>query len=363
MLRTDEIIDSDNLTYDPQAVTGIGLIYYQALNGHLSIVKKQFLAVQLMDMDGWYLSNWSSTMWGSPYVAILGGIIEWLLYVKLHFYRSLLIQIFTPLACLAAPQSLGNQVYVSIAQCLSHAQYTHRDSIEVAKSVIHSATSFVISPLTRKSTWSQASSPSCYYAWWSPAGPYWPSWRGTWLGSVSLQPGQFRCLWGLLMGFRSMIWVNSITHNFICWVYACSDIKSALNLAPCFDISLYELPSSLALKMLDVNFLPSLPPNDIERASQVRLANTCGFPFILWRSDQLILQAYGVPNPSRPIDEIRRLQQELFDIQKLPEAWGLVIPLLNHQDENVQFFGAHTYVLDKMSLCGIEAEAGSKCPS
>ncbi|KIK52851.1 hypothetical protein GYMLUDRAFT_179628 [Collybiopsis luxurians FD-317 M1] len=76
--------------------------------------------------------------------------------------------------------------------------------------------------------------------------------------------------------------------------------------------------------MLDASFLPTLPPNDIERASQ------------------LILQAYSVPNPSTPIDELRRLQQELFDIQKLPEAWGLVIPLLNHQDENVQFFGAHT---------------------
>ncbi|KAF5368680.1 hypothetical protein D9757_010224 [Collybiopsis confluens] len=76
--------------------------------------------------------------------------------------------------------------------------------------------------------------------------------------------------------------------------------------------------------MLDASFLPTLNPNDIERASQ------------------LILQAYGVPNPNTPIDELRRLQQELFDIQKLPEAWGLVIPLLNHQDENVQFFGAHT---------------------
>ena len=53
------------------------------------------------------------------------------------------------------------------------------------------------------------------------------------------------------------------------------DLKSALtsNLARCFDISLYELPSSLALKMLDLNFLPSLPPNDIERASQVRQFN------------------------------------------------------------------------------------------
>ncbi|KAF9073098.1 ARM repeat-containing protein [Rhodocollybia butyracea] len=76
--------------------------------------------------------------------------------------------------------------------------------------------------------------------------------------------------------------------------------------------------------MIDVGFLPSLPPNDIEHASH------------------LILQAYGTQKTVTPIDELRRLQQELFDIQKLPEAWGLVIPLLNHQDENVQFFGAHT---------------------
>ncbi|KAJ4473110.1 armadillo-type protein [Lentinula aciculospora] len=76
--------------------------------------------------------------------------------------------------------------------------------------------------------------------------------------------------------------------------------------------------------MLDVSFLPSLPSRDIERASQ------------------LILQAYGIPSHNTSNDEIRRLQQELFGIQKLPEAWGLVIPLLNHQDENVQFFGAHT---------------------
>ncbi|KAJ3980905.1 armadillo-type protein [Lentinula detonsa] len=76
--------------------------------------------------------------------------------------------------------------------------------------------------------------------------------------------------------------------------------------------------------MFDASFLPSLPSNDIERASQ------------------LILQAYGVPNPNTSSDELRRLQQELLEIQKIPEAWGLVVPLLNHQDENVQFFGAHT---------------------
>lgn len=36
------------------------------------------------------------------------------------------------------------------------------------------------------------------------------------------------------------------------------------------------------------------------------------------------------------------MQQQLFEIQKRPEAWGLILPLLEHSDPNVQFFGAHT---------------------
>ncbi|PCH43249.1 ARM repeat-containing protein [Wolfiporia cocos MD-104 SS10] len=70
-------------------------------------------------------------------------------------------------------------------------------------------------------------------------------------------------------------------------------------------------------------FLPVLAPGDIERAAQ------------------LIQQTYG-PNNSLSSDNQRRLQQELFDIQKRPEAWGLVVPFLAHADPNVQFFGAHT---------------------
>jgi len=38
----------------------------------------------------------------------------------------------------------------------------------------------------------------------------------------------------------------------------------------------------------------------------------------------------------------KRLQGELFEVQRRPEAWGLVIPFLQHPDPNVQFFGAHT---------------------
>jgi hypothetical protein len=56
----------------------------------------------------------------------------------------------------------------------------------------------------------------------------------------------------------------------------------------------------------------------------------------------LIQHAYAPPGPETSPDELKRLQQELFDIQKRPEAWGLVIPFLEHQNQNVQFFGAHT---------------------
>ncbi|KAF9269125.1 ARM repeat-containing protein [Marasmius fiardii PR-910] len=73
--------------------------------------------------------------------------------------------------------------------------------------------------------------------------------------------------------------------------------------------------------MADVSFLPALSQSDIDRAAQ------------------LILQAYGSSNAGQ---DVQRIQQELLDIQRLPEAWGLVIPFLNHEDQNIQFFGAHT---------------------
>lgn len=71
------------------------------------------------------------------------------------------------------------------------------------------------------------------------------------------------------------------------------------------------------------SFLPVLPQTDVERAAQ------------------LIQQAYS-PQSHLSSEDQRHLQQELFDIQKRPEAWGLVLPLLSHPDPNVQFFGAHT---------------------
>jgi hypothetical protein len=57
---------------------------------------------------------------------------------------------------------------------------------------------------------------------------------------------------------------------------------------------------------------------------------------------QLVLQAYTPSTSTVDAERLKGLQQDLFEIQKRPEAWGLVIPLLNHQDQNVQFFGAHT---------------------
>ncbi|KAI0714221.1 ARM repeat-containing protein [Cerioporus squamosus] len=70
-------------------------------------------------------------------------------------------------------------------------------------------------------------------------------------------------------------------------------------------------------------FLPVLAEDDVLRAAQ------------------LIKQAYSPQNHLSPEDQ-RRLQQELFEIQRRPEAWGLVLPFLNNPDANVQFFGAHT---------------------
>ncbi|KAF4611624.1 hypothetical protein D9613_003989 [Agrocybe pediades] len=77
--------------------------------------------------------------------------------------------------------------------------------------------------------------------------------------------------------------------------------------------------------MANPSFLPTLSQFDIEHAAQ------------------LIQQAYAPPTGSVTTPEdLKRLQHDLFELQKRHEAWGLVIPLLNHQDQNVQFFGAHT---------------------
>ena len=64
---------------------------------------------------------------------------------------------------------------------------------------------------------------------------------------------------------------------------------------------------------------------------------TCSFRLLA----QLIQQVYAPQNHLTPEDQ-RRLQQELFEVQRSPEAWGLILPFLNHPDPNIQFFGAHT---------------------
>ncbi|KDR78193.1 hypothetical protein GALMADRAFT_65460 [Galerina marginata CBS 339.88] len=76
--------------------------------------------------------------------------------------------------------------------------------------------------------------------------------------------------------------------------------------------------------MANPAFLPTLSQFDIEHAAQ------------------LIQRAYAPSTTTTTPEELKRFQQDLFEIQKRPEAWGLVIPLLNYQDQNVQFFGAHT---------------------
>ncbi|KAF8498083.1 ARM repeat-containing protein [Russula emetica] len=74
------------------------------------------------------------------------------------------------------------------------------------------------------------------------------------------------------------------------------------------------------------SFLPTLSSVDIQRAAQ------------------LIQESYN-PTSSHRLspDEHRRLQSELYELQRRWEAWGLVVPFLfNHTDPKVQFFGAHT---------------------
>lgn len=54
---------------------------------------------------------------------------------------------------------------------------------------------------------------------------------------------------------------------------------------------------------------------------------------------ELIINAYL---PAQNVEQSQRLQQQLFEMQKRPEAWGLILPLLSHSSAEVQFFGAHT---------------------
>lgn len=96
--------------------------------------------------------------------------------------------------------------------------------------------------------------------------------------------------------------------------------------------------------MASPSFIPVLTQEDIERAAQASFDYCSLFPNLTSTSDrQLIQQAYA-PAPQNHLssEDQRRIQQELFEIQKRHEAWGLVMPFLGHSDPNIQFFGAHT---------------------
>ena len=92
-------------------------------------------------------------------------------------------------------------------------------------------------------------------------------------------------------------------------------------------------------------FLPPMPCT--RRRTTSRPSTRLCFPIHETRSHspaQLIQQSYDPVSAHRlSPDDQRRLQSELFELQRRWEAWGLVVPFLfEYADPNVQFFGAHT---------------------
>ncbi|KIM23910.1 hypothetical protein M408DRAFT_248853 [Serendipita vermifera MAFF 305830] len=57
--------------------------------------------------------------------------------------------------------------------------------------------------------------------------------------------------------------------------------------------------------------------------------------------DQLVLQATTLINTSISPSEQQARQQALSELVNSPDAWGLIVPFLEHHDVNVQFYGAH----------------------
>ncbi|KAG9019808.1 hypothetical protein FRB90_005956 [Tulasnella sp. 427] len=72
-----------------------------------------------------------------------------------------------------------------------------------------------------------------------------------------------------------------------------------------------------------------IPPSDVEQAA---LVNTHFVPPIVQR----------MYSPQTDPATSQNLQRDLFELQRRPEAWGLVVPFVNSSDPQVQFFGAHT---------------------
>ncbi|KAG8960035.1 hypothetical protein FRC05_007133 [Tulasnella sp. 425] len=88
-----------------------------------------------------------------------------------------------------------------------------------------------------------------------------------------------------------------------------------------------DLPSNAMGDEDDQTQRPDLPsfmvisPSDVEQAA-------------------LIVQR--MYSPQTDPNSSQSLQRDLFELQRRPEAWGLVVPFVNSHDPQVQFFGAHT---------------------
>lgn len=111
-------------------------------------------------------------------------------------------------------------------------------------------------------------------------------------------------------------------------------------------ISLFLIKNKTQLPPHHDGFLRPLTCTRRRTTSRPR---TCSFfPFHETHSHpssaQLIQQSYDPLSAHRlSPDDQRRLQSELFELQRRWEAWGLVVPFLfEYADPNVQFFGAHT---------------------
>jgi len=108
--------------------------------------------------------------------------------------------------------------------------------------------------------------------------------------------------------------------------------------------------------------------NEQPRYPRVLFLHHSGSPT---RQTKLIQESYN-PTSSHRLspDEHRRLQSELYELQRKWEAWGLIVPFLfEHADPNVQFFGAHTaqvkisrdwYAPDTHSMHPRSLSAGSR---
>ncbi|KAF8158999.1 hypothetical protein BJ912DRAFT_936317 [Pholiota molesta] len=86
------------------------------------------------------------------------------------------------------------------------------------------------------------------------------------------------------------------------------------------------------------DIFPTLSDFDVQRVAQVSQLPQA--PSLMRRQ-----------RPRTTPDDLRRLQQELFEIQKRPEAWGLVVPLMSHHGpERAVLWRAHRAGQDRPRL-------------